>query len=51
MLCLTGSLFHVGFFIYHFYIELCLVSHILCNDETWHSNTLPKEDPEYILIM
>ena len=24
------------------------VSHISCNDETWHSYTLPKEDPKNI---
>ena len=23
-------------------------THISCNDETWHSYTLPKEDPEDI---
>ena len=22
------------------------ISHTSCNDETWHSYTLPKEDPE-----
>ena len=27
------------------------VSHILCNFETWHSYTLPKEDSKNILIM
>ena len=24
------------------------LSHIFCNDETWHSNTLLKEDPDNI---
>ena len=27
------------------------VTHICCNDEIWHSYTLPKEDPKNILIM
>ena len=26
------------------------LSHIPYNDETWHSYTLPKEDPKYIWI-
>ena len=26
------------------------LSHIFCNDETWHSYTLPKEDPQNIWV-